>query len=522
MIFFFLLPGCTPLQEDGNQKERFISIQDVRFIDPSGRALIFHGLNLVNKNPEENYLGLADQEAIKKIRSWGFNCIRLGIIWDGLEPEPGQYDENYLKGIDDRIQWAAENHLYVLLDMHQDLYSVLYSDGAPEWATLPEDQPHVTGEIWSESYFISPAVQTAFDNFWKNAPAPDGVGIQDHFIHAWRYVASRFSDRTNVIGYDLMNEPFLGSGAVNIMPSLLKAYAELLVSEGQKSPPTEEELAQMWSSEEERTKVYEKLSDPEKFSAVFGAIYPIHAAFEKNILMPFYQKCRDTIREVDPNHIIFIEHGIFANSGVLSDIQPLLDRTGKRDNQVAYAPHGYDLVTDTKNQVASSFNRVKLIFDRIDQNAHRLGMPALVGEWGAFYSAKDPAVVMQAEFIQHLYEQKLFSDTYWSYFEGLDQMPYFKALHKPYPMAISGNLHSYHYDDETGTLEVRWEETELSVQPSVILLHILGPEIEDSIELQPASGFEVVPFEGSNSAKLLIDPVGKSTNRLLRITFPGK
>lgn len=427
-LSFIILYGCNPPVENA-QKENFVSINGQLFLDHNGQEVIFHGLNLVNKNPEENYLGPDDQEAIQKISDWGFNCIRLGVIWDGLEPEPGKYDEDYLLGIDERIQWAKENDLYVLLDMHQDLYSVLYSDGAPEWATLTDDHPHVSGDIWSESYFISPAVQTAFDNFWKNAPAPDGTGIQDHLIHAWRHVAERYADQSHVIGYDLLNEPFMGSGATRIMPAMLQAYAELLVSEGQ-APPSREELAEMWSTEEERKKVYEKLSDPQKFSFIADAIYPIQASFEKDILTPFYQKCRDAIREVDPHHIIFIEHAIFANSGALTGIQPLLDEKGGRDPLVAYAAHGYDLVTDTQNQAASSLERVRFIFDRIEQNADRLNMPVLVGEWGAFYGAKDRAVVQQAEFIMDLYEQKHFSDTYWSYFDGMDQMPYFQALLK--------------------------------------------------------------------------------------------
>lgn len=446
-LSYILFSSCNPLSDE-TQKKGFISIKGQQFVDATGKEVNFHGLNLVNKNPEENYLGQNDQESIKKIQSWGFNCIRLGVIWDGLEPEPGKYDENYLRGIDDRIRWAAENNLYVVLDMHQDLYSVLYSDGAPEWATLHDDQPHMTGEIWSESYFISPAVQTAFDNFWKNAPAPDGTGIQDHFINAWRHVAERYANQVHVIGYDLMNEPFMGSGAAKIMPAMLQSYAELLASEGQVPPPSMEELAQMWSNEEERNKVYEKLSDPEKFSVIADAIYPVQAPFEKEVLMPFYQECRDAIREVDLHHIIFIEHAIFANSGALTGIEPLLNEKGERDTLVAYAPHGYDLVTDTQNQAASSLERVRFIFDRIEQNADRLNMPVLVGEWGAFYSAHEPAVVQQAEFIMDLYEKKHFSDTYWSYFEGIDQMPYFKVLQRPKPVGVSGNIQALEHKNK--------------------------------------------------------------------------
>ena len=130
-----------------------------------------------------------------RLRDWGMNVIRLGIIWDGLEPEPGVYDDAYLAAMDQRVAWAANHGLYVFLDMHQDLYSVLYSDGAPEWATLTDDQPHIDrGDVWSDAYLTSPAIQRAFENFWANAPASDGLGIQDHYAAAWRHVAERYAD----------------------------------------------------------------------------------------------------------------------------------------------------------------------------------------------------------------------------------------------------------------------------------------------------------------------------------------
>ena len=211
------------------QKNGFVSISGQNFIDPQGRTLTLHGINVVNKNKETSYLGHISPEEMTMFKSWGFNVIRLGIIWDGLEPEPGMYNEEYLKGIDQMIQWAADNDIYVFLDMHQDLYSVEFSDGAPSWATITNDQPHLTGEIWSDSYLISPAVQTAFDSFWANAPAPDGIGIQDHYINLWKHLAERYADNTTIIGFDIMNEPFMGSGANNVMPLLLEAYAKILV-----------------------------------------------------------------------------------------------------------------------------------------------------------------------------------------------------------------------------------------------------------------------------------------------------
>jgi hypothetical protein len=155
----------------------FISVRDGRFIDAQGRQVLLHGLCVISKNKAENYQSWQGPADFAAMRDWGMNCIRLGILWDGLEPQPGVFDEAYLKAVDQRIAWAKAAGIHVFLDMHQDLYSYKYSDGAPEWATLTDDQPHLTGgDVWSDAYVLSPAIQRAFDNFWVNKPCADGEG----------------------------------------------------------------------------------------------------------------------------------------------------------------------------------------------------------------------------------------------------------------------------------------------------------------------------------------------------------
>ncbi len=49
----------------------------------------------------------------------GVNVIRLGMMWPGVEPQPGQYNYTYL-GVISRIAAGAAKHgIYTLLDMHQ-------------------------------------------------------------------------------------------------------------------------------------------------------------------------------------------------------------------------------------------------------------------------------------------------------------------------------------------------------------------------------------------------------------------
>ena len=88
------------------------------------------GSNHVTKSPEDRYVYPNDEQLFKEFRNWGINCIRYGINWDGLEPEPGQYNESYLQEIDRRVRWAEENGIYLILDMHQDLFGRKFGNGA--------------------------------------------------------------------------------------------------------------------------------------------------------------------------------------------------------------------------------------------------------------------------------------------------------------------------------------------------------------------------------------------------------
>ncbi len=509
------IPSCDSSKTVSNKSlARFVSIKGQKFIDPKGRDLILHGINVVNKDPETNYLGHVGPEDFAKFKAWGFNVVRLGIIWDGLEHEPGIYNEEYLKGIDEMIQWAADNGIYVFLDMHQDLYSVEFSDGAPKWATITDDQPHQTGEIWSDSYLISPAVQTAFDNFWKNTTAPDGIGIQDHYTNLWKHIAERYANNSTVVGFDIMNEPFMGSGANNIMPLLLEGYARILVEKTGQAPPSAEELMYMWSAE--RLKVLETLSEKEVYKNMIDAIYEVNAEFEKGPLTAFFQKSRDAIREVNNNHIIFTEHSYFTNMGVTGALGEIVDEDGKKDPLVAYAAHGYDLVVDTEALALGSNDRVELIFERIAETGKRLDIPVLIGEWGALHG-KSPDLVPVAGFLMSEFNKHGFSDTFWAYGKFLNDASFLSVLQKPYPVATSGNLKAYNYDFDQGEFTCEWIEKSNLPAPTVIYIPNVENLNKDDLVISPeAESIIIENIENSGAGYIKIPTTGKAVQRSIK------
>ena len=508
------LSSCVVKEEQ--KKTGFISIEGQKFVDSNGRQVIFSGINFISKDPKENYMPANGVETFEQFRKWGFNCIRFGIIWDGLEPKPGVYNEEYLLEIDKRIQWAADNGIYVYLDLHQDLFGSKFSDGAPEWATLTDSLPHYTGAVWSDSYLISPAVQAAFDNFWKNTPASDGVGVQDHYVNLWKHIAKRYANNPTVIGFDIMNEPFMGTAANEVMPIMLGAYARVFAEETGQMPPSAEELGAIWAEEKSRMEALDFISTKERYSKVVDAVYKVNADFERGELQSMYQKVANAIREVDTKHILFLNHSYFANTGVSSAVEPTKLADGTTDPLVAYAAHGYDLVVDTKEVDSPSYERVEFIFDRINETGKRMNVPVLVGEWGAFHG-KSAKMIEAAQQIVNLFEGHNFSNTYWANYDNINSDPYFKmAIVRPFPMLVSGELVSYDYDFENGNFTCVWNETTESSEPTVVYVPNLRNLSENDVNLSPAA--EQIVFEycdNSKAGKLFISPSGKNGQRTL-------
>lgn len=517
-LIISLLPGCN--QSDKSTENDLIknrnnpvSVSGTRFIDSYGRQVILSGVNKVNKNQKMNYIDNDSLSTYEQLSGYGFNCIRLGITWDGIEPQPGKYDEKYLHKIEERINWAGLNGIYVLLDMHQDLYSVLYSDGAPVWATLSENQPHVAGEIWSDAYLTSPAVQKAFDNFWANKPASDGIGVQDHYASMWRHVARRFAGNKTVIGFDIMNEPFNGSQGNYVLSGILEEYAKLYAEETGKILSQNEVLA-IWADENSRFEALTRMQDSGKYSRVLNGATELCRQFDKNTLQPMYQHVSEAIREVDTTHILFLEHAYFGNTGIRSAIEPIRMKNGENDPLVAYAAHGYDLLVDTKNYDNQSNSRVELIFSRINETSKRMNAPVLVGEWGAF-SGNSESMSSNACFITKLFEQFSFSNTYWAYYPGIEKDLYFNsALVRPYPPYTGGKLNNYGFNRETGLFKSSWEESPEVKAPTVIYIPDLENLVKESISPGTVRSSAIIQsIKGSKAGYLIIPVTGKSMVR---------
>lgn len=201
--------------------------------DSNDRMVLMHGVNVVYKlapfiaypDPGKPWNFSASDAA--RMQRLGFNIVRLGIEWQGLEPgsggpnqpkvcttgtpgDPHEFNQavaaEYLAHVAATVNLLAKYGIYTLLDMHQDVYNHLFrGEGAPDWAVCTNNVPIVpTGGRWSNNYSNS-TLQTAVGHFWAN----DVIGnLQGQYDLVWKTVASYFKNNPWVVGYDPYNEPF--------------------------------------------------------------------------------------------------------------------------------------------------------------------------------------------------------------------------------------------------------------------------------------------------------------------------
>jgi len=265
-------PGAAALP-DGWAGAGFVQARGGTYLtDAFGRRLQLHGVNLVAKcgggaidlpYPGTPCVGPARGPRLAYVLSptardpgrrftardagtlarLGFNVVRLGIVWEGLEPGPpavgpddatycaphapgapfprlgpsDPYDpatvRRYLARTDRIVALLARAGIRVIVDMHSDVYGSAFAyplaphpwnaEGAPPWATCTDGDPLTMPTGWPGAFGVS-AVRVAIHHFWANDVRAD---LQGQFARVLAAVARHYRDNADVLGYDLYNEP---------------------------------------------------------------------------------------------------------------------------------------------------------------------------------------------------------------------------------------------------------------------------------------------------------------------------
>lgn len=158
---------------------------DKVFVDGLGREVSLRGFNVSGevKLAENGFQPFANTDDAKASfdllgQKTGSNMVRYTVAWEGIHPQPGVIDYDYLDNAISYMRQAINNGIYVLVDYHSDLYSRHTfkidskdtGNGAPKWAVPPvigKDDCSLPCDLtWSAHKLSDSAVRNAMKSFW--------------------------------------------------------------------------------------------------------------------------------------------------------------------------------------------------------------------------------------------------------------------------------------------------------------------------------------------------------------------
>lgn len=385
--------------------------------DQFGRQLILHGLNTGSKEPAFNHW-IQESDVEREKKEFGFNFVRYLIVWDGIEPKKDSFDYSYLDRIEQRVNWYTSRGMYVLLDMHQDIYSIVFGgDGAPAWAVFTNGNPINTTNTAGAWFLknLDPAVIAALGNFWNYTTYKE---LQDHYIIMWKKVLERFKNNPNVIGYDIMNEPYGGD--------VIKALA---------------------------------------------------GDFEKNNLKRFYERIIPEMRTVEPNKYLFFEpQSLYVNFGVTSNLPKVNDT--RSVPHLVYAPHMYPFFTEAfaGPYDAAAKKNTNDCFNSRTKEMQRHNCPMIIGETGL-----SPNTVGFGDYLDDMMnylDSMQGGISYW--FNGRgdwsplnadgSESPIMPHLIRTYPKATAGKIIKLNFDAISKKFKMTFVSSTAITQPTEIFV----------------------------------------------------
>lgn len=447
--------------------------------DAYGRVVIMHGVNLMYKLPPYEIITsgsgtnvLTAREATA-IASDGFDVVRLGIFWKGLEPGtapmndpaictpgtpgtagPEQFNAgifySYMSKLVRTIDMLGSYGIYSLIDMHQDaLNEVFAGEGFPNWAICTDGitpVAHRNVADWGIND-IDPGFAQAAAHFWNN----DVVGnLQGAYDQIWSRVAAYLAGNRWVIGYDPINEPYVGSALLNST-----AFdAQIQCFYGGRDDPGKDQSGHAITA-----------CPPD--DPAYGVIPAIESA--------------------DSHHLVFYEPNTFTNASLPNRIGPLPYPhlvLNFHDYCALHIPNGPEPADYAAVCAPAEKTVVTLRVSEATRDASSFqpgGIPTVMSEFGATTDASDLQRIVSdadSDLVGWMYWQWLhYDDPTGSHDSGLWPAgpatgAQLKVLSEPYAQAVSGTPTSMSFDPATGIFDLSYDAATSITAPTVIFVPV--------------------------------------------------
>ena len=450
-----------------------------QFVDEYGRTRIFHGLNVVYKQPPfvpnssawDPYTSFSERDA-QDLRRWGFNLIRLGVPWAGTFPasevEP---DEGYLDAIERIVQLCHAEGIYVVVDMHSDVLSRRFcGNGIPDWAV--DDALHACGQRPPHGDFPVPEDDPSGGGFFSHTSADASTS---RWLARELPVAAGAKTATQVAAANAQLYPNISACLSRDFFAYYQSNATGLTFGAlyNNQGGLREAFANHWRLVARRLRdasnvlMLEIINEPWP-----GDIYGSHYWFpytwwydsaypERELLTPFYREVAAAIREVNREHII-------AYEGVMWDIWPQgFDGPVGPPELETVSWHAYcwwaPNVSPELSFLCSTYH--SLLFAVMRQNAKAQGGGQLLSEFGSLGNTSIDITELRR--VTSRADLHLVSRVYWQYKnynditssggyaslslypQGELQLNKLRVLATPYAQITAGEPLYMRYDEAT-------------------------------------------------------------------------
>lgn len=428
------------------------------FVDEQNRVVLLHGVNNVDKDapyiePGDG-LTLTEEDA-RLLARHGFNSVRLGVSFDGLMPTRGDVDEAYLDRLAGVIDVLGAAGIHVLLDNHQDGLSKIWGgNGFPEWAIEARPKP------WEPNpgfplFNLMPSMNAGWDEVWNNEH-----GAVDHLGDALAALTDRVADKPNLLGVELLNEPWPGTAFLSCFP--------------------------------------------------FGC--PL---FDRKY-QEVHQDLTERIREVSPTLPVFWEPNVTWNQMMPTNLAKPPMTPPIDDPNVAFSFHDYCMISQSaiylglpKELVGLCSAQHDITWNNHDKFTERTGTPSLLTEFGD----NDPEVLANS---LSRADERFTGWQYWHY-ESVsgpqpEKDPFLsdvgRQLVRTYPQATAGTPESMDFDPDNGKFRYTYRPTS-AAQTEIYVSDLHYPDgYEVSVNgghVTSAPGAPTVTVQANGSEPVTVD-----------------
>lgn len=448
----------SPPAADSPAVDSRVRVDGPWFVDEQNRVVLLHGVNNVDK--EAPYIQPGDgltltEKDAELLAGHGFNTVRLGFSFDALMPERGKIDQAYLDRLSGVIDMLGAAGIHVLLDNHQDGLSKKWGgNGFPEWVLESEPQS------WEANpgfplYYLMPSMNAGWDEFWNNEH-----GAVDYLGDALNALADRVADKPNMLGIELLNEPWPGSA--------------------------------------------------------FPTCFPFGCPFFDRKYQDVHEELTTRIREVSPTLPVFWEPNVTWNQLMPSHVAQPPFTPPVEDRNVAFSFHDYCAISQSAIYLGLPDGLVGLCsvqhditWANADKFTGRTKMPSLLTEFGD----SDPEVLSNS---LSRADDRFVGWQYWHYdsVSGPEPKPdpfrdeIGRELVRTYPQATAGTPRSMDFNPDNGEFQYTYQpagsaQTEIYVsdlhypdgyQVSVTGGHVTSPPGARTVSVQ-ADGSEPVTVD---------------------------